>query len=313
MTWRPSAALSALHARAAFLAEIRAWFNKLGYLEVEVPAIALAPASDPWLDSFEVRSPGVQTPALYLLTSPESYLKRLLARDGQPIFTLARAYRAEPRGVIHNPEFTLLEWYQPHAGFAASCEALQRFSRELGFGQPEVQTYRSLFESVYGRNPHQMTEPAANALIRAEIDPHWTDGSLDLALNLLFSTGCEPLCDNLLVTHFPAAQAAMSRTIRQDDDQVCLRVEWYLQGIEIANGYDELVDPREQRARAELDQHRRTELQRPAVPTDHALLAAVDAGLPPSYGIALGVDRLFCARMGFAQLADGLSFTDVTV
>ena len=137
MTWRPSAALSALHARAAFLAEIRAWFNKLGYLEVEVPAIALAPASDPWLDSFEVRSPVEQTPALYLLTSPESYLKRLLARDGQPIFTLARAYRAEPRGVIHNPEFTLLEWYQPHAGFAALCvRHCNDFRESSGLGSP---------------------------------------------------------------------------------------------------------------------------------------------------------------------------------
>ena len=313
MTWRPSAAFSALRARAAFLAEIRAWFNGLGYLEIEVPTLALAPASDPWLDSFEVMVPGSEEPVAYLLTSPEAYLKRLLARDVQPVFALARAYRAEPCGTMHNPEFTMLEWYQPHAGFDAMCPALQRFSRDLGFGEPEIRTYRSLFESVYGHNPHHMTDLAANALIRAEIDPHWTDGSLDLALNLLFSHGCEPLCDNVLVTHFPASQAAMSRTVRLDNDQVCLRVEWYLRGVEIANGYDELVDPAEQRDRAQLDQHRRAALHRPSVPMDHALLAAVDAGLPPSYGVALGVDRLFCARMGYTRLADGLSFTDVTV
>ncbi|NBS12314.1 MAG: hypothetical protein EBS77_06545 [Gammaproteobacteria bacterium] len=313
MSWRPSAALSALRARAAFLAELRAWFHGAGYLEVEVPSLALAPASDPWLDSFEVCPPGAQSPRLYLLTSPEAYLKRLLARDRVPVFSLARAFRAEPRGPLHQPEFTLLEWYQPHADFSGACDELQRLSEDLGFGRPERCSYRQLFESVYQRNPHRLSEAEANALIRDHIDPHWSNGSLEMALNVLFSEGCEPLCENMLVTHFPASQAAMSRTLEQDGDLVCLRVEWYLRGVEIANGYDELVDGEEQRKRASADQQRRAVLGRPVVPVDAPLLSAVDAGLPPSYGVALGVDRLFCARMGFTQLADGVSFTDVTV
>ena len=312
MTWRPLAALSTLEARSSFLAEIRGYFTAMGYLEVEVPTLALAPASDPWLDSFEVHSPGTTAPTHYLLTSPEAYLKRLLARDQRAIFCLARAYRAEPQARLHNPEFTMLEWYQPGGDFQAMCAELQALSVALGFGQPRIETYRSLFESVYSVNPHQLTADAADALVRQHLDRAGEMGSLDFSLNLLFSAGCEPRCDNVLVTHFPASQAAMSRLVDHQGDPLCLRVEWYLDGVEIANGYDELVDCKEQARRALADLAQRAELNRPSVPMDQLLLDALDAGLPASYGVALGVDRLFCTRMGLTTLSDGLSFRDIT-
>jgi elongation factor P--(R)-beta-lysine ligase len=312
MSWRPSAALEQLEARAALVDGLRQFFKVRGSLEVEVPAIAPAPASDPWIDSFKVIDPAGVTQG-YLLSSPETYLKRLLAAYKRPIHSLGKAYRANEQGHQHAVEFTMLEWYRlgDNDPFHAMISEIQDLIRTLTpFGAPVVCRYRDVFESAFGISPHQANAKQLSQLATPILGAK-TASSLDLdsLLNLLFSTEIEPGLTNHLVIDFPAVQAALSRIeVNEQGDSVAKRAELYLDGVEIANGYHELTDANEQRDRFIADQANRSRLHRPQVPLDEDLLAALTSGLPDSYGVALGVDRLVMACLGCQSLGECMTF-----
>lgn len=312
MTWRPTADVSALEARATLVDGLRQFFKARGSLEVEVPALAKAPSSDPWIDSFSVSDPAGQ-PIGYLLSSPETYLKRLLSQHPRPWHAFTKAYRANESGQQHAIEFSMLEWYRPDASdpYRALIDELTALvASESRFGVPEVVTYRSLFEAAFGLNPHavearDLAYPASEWVgpkVAASLDH-------DSLLNLLFSHGIEPSLENHIVIDFPEIQAALAQVQRSDQgDSVARRAELYMAGVEIANGYHELTDPQEQRTRFDTDRARRAQFHRPIVPTDEALLAALTAGLPDSYGVALGVDRWVMVNIGATELAECMSF-----
>ncbi len=312
MSWRPTAEHAALEARATLVDGLRQFFKHRDSLEVEVPTIARAPASDPWIDSFSVHDPAGASVG-FLLSSPESYLKRLLADQPRPLHAFTKAYRANESGAQHANEFSMLEWYRPGDAdpFAAMVDELTELvATQSRFGTPTVVSYRSLFEAELGINPHatdarELAYPASD-LVGAKTAASLDDDSL---LNLLFSHRIEPQLMNHIVVDFPEIQAALAQVaVSAEGDRVARRAELYLDGVEIANGYHELTDADEQRARFANDQVKRAQFHRPEVPTDEALLSALTAGLPDSYGVALGVDRWVMVNLDVGRLAECMSF-----
>lgn len=316
--WRPSASRAALERRAALLARIRAFFAERGVLEVETPVLASSPATDLHLHSLKTRvlCPGGER-ELFLQTSPEFAMKRLLAAGSGPIYQLARAFRDGEAGRLHNPEFTLLEWYRPgfdHHRLMDEVETLLEVT--LGCASAERRTYGELFAEHVGLDAHR-AEPAALARAAERLGVEVVGLGLeerDPWLHLLWSHAVEPRLGRgqpSFVLDFPASQAALAR-IRQGespkDPPVAERFEVYVEGVELANGFHELADAREQRRRFETDLAARVRAGLAAVPIDERLLAALEAGLPDCAGVALGVDRLAMLEAGASSLAEVLAF-----
>ena len=309
---RATASVTMLEARASLLARLRSFFEARQSLEVDVPVIALAPASDPWLDSFTVHDPaGIHIG--YLLTSPETYLKRLLSEYSCPLHSIGKAYRANEDGPEHAIEFTMLEWYRPtdvRPFEEMICEMQDLIETLTEFGRPEVISYRDLFFSAFGLNPHKAKVPD---LVRCAINLLGPKAvatmDLDSLLNVLFVTKIEPQLKNHIVIDFPIIQSALARIEIVNGESVTKRAELYIAGSEIANGYYELTDFIEQSERFEMDFQRREALHRPTLPMDQALLDALTTGLPESYGVALGVDRLLKVVTKVRTLSECMTFT----
>lgn len=313
--WRPTASIAALRLRARILTAIRNFFAERGVLEVETPLLGAATATSPHLRSLKTRCRWAGEAAghdLYLQTSPEAAMKRLLAAGSGPIFQICKAFRDGETGPLHNPEFSLLEWYRP--GFDAlalmnEVEAL--LERILHIAPVSRVTYREAFRQ------HAHLDPFAVPLSR--LRRHTMD--LGLARQTALSLDRDA-CLDLILTHqvqpclgqgatwirdFPVSQAQLAR-VRVDTPPVAERFELFIGGIELANGYLELVDSAEQRKRclADIDERRRLGL--PEVPLDRRLLQALEHGLPACSGIALGIDRLAMLAAKAAHLQAVLPF-----
>lgn len=311
--WRPSASLDTLRLRAAVLAKIRAFFAARGVLEVETPALSAATVTDLHLASLETRcrAEAAGELTLYLQTSPEFAMKRLLAAGSGPIYQVARAFRDGEAGRRHNPEFTLLEWYRPgldHHGLMDEMDAL--LGEVLGAAPAERLSYGELFAGRLGIDPHRATGAELEAAARAAGFTDALDLERDAWLDLLLSVVLEPGLGRgrpTFLYDFPASQAALAR-VRPGPPPLAERFEVYVEGMELANGFHELTDAAEQRHRFERDLERRRERGLPEVPIDHRLLAALAAGLPPCAGVALGVDRLVMLAAGVSSLAEVVAF-----
>lgn len=303
MNWQPSASLEILRARACVNRAIRRFFADRDVLEVETPLLCRSTATDPHLASFTVT---VQDETRYLQTSPEFSMKRLLAAGAGPIYQLCKAFRYEERGRLHNPEFTMLEWYRPGWTLGQLMDEVEALVRVVaGALQVQVQPFRHLTYSeawqwVLGVNPHQCSDQELLSVVNRHVNGDFKNLDRNGLLDLLMSHMVEPQLptSGTVVSAFPASQAALAKTsIQEDGSEVALRSELYLEGMEIANGYQELIDPEEQRRRFEADMAYRWEqgFSPVAMPTD--LLDAMFAGLPETAGVALGVDRLMMALL----------------
>ncbi len=301
--------------RADILARIRVFFAARGVLEVETPVLAHYPATDPQIHSLYARCAGPGVPAgetLYLQTSPEFAMKRLLCAGAGPIYQIARVFRDGERGRMHNPEFTLLEWYRP--GFdhhALMDEVAELVCAVLDLSAvSERLSYAEVFRIHLGLDPHAAPTAELAACARAhglDAPALDRDGWLDLLLSHLIQPrlgGERPL----FLYDYPASQAALAR-LRGDDPVVGERFELYLHGIELANGYHELGDAGEQRARFAQDNERRRAAGLPALPLDERLLAALAHGLPACAGVALGLDRLLMLAAGVRDIDEVMAFT----
>lgn len=301
LEWRPTATLENLRLRGWVLAAIRAFFAERDVLEVETPILSSATATDPHLDSLATRYTGPGAAAgqtLYLQTSPEFAMKRLLAAGSGPIYQLGKAFRNGEAGRRHNPEFTLLEWYRPGFDLRALMDEVEALIASLlGTPASERLSYAEAFIRYAGINPHAATVAELKRLatikklsesLRLAGDDR--DGWLDLLLTHLV----EPHLGKerpVFIFDYPPSQAALAR-IRPGNPSVAERFELYIDGIELANGYHELGDAREQQRRFEADWERRRSAGLPDTPVDGYLLAALEHGLPDCSGVALGVDRL---------------------
>lgn len=312
--WQPTASPELLQARARLNRTLRAFFEARGVLEVETPLLSHAIGTDPNLHpvtaTYEPYPHAPGTP-LYLQTSPEFAMKRLLAAGSGPIYQLCKAVRNGEQGPRHNPEFTMLEWYRPGFTLAQLMDEVEALVvAALGPRAFTRLTYRELFERQLGIDPHAIGDAELQALVARHIDLHEGETHRDTLLELLYSQVIEPaLQDAVFIHEYPATQAALARlTHDARGTAVALRFELVIGGMEIANGYDELVDATEQQRRFASDQALRRARGLPEHPVDTRFLAALQHGMPPCAGVALGVDRLLMLQCGARDIATVLAF-----
>jgi len=311
--WQPSAGLVALERRASLLARIRGFFAARQVLELEVPLLGRAGVTDLHIENLVV----ADDPAWYLQSSPEYFLKRFLAHHPHPVYSLGKAFRAGERGRLHHPEFTLLEWYRPGWDDDALIAEVAALLAELGAGADHCTLeYGTRFAAVVGIDAHgagdaELRERAAEAAGNAVA--HWREQPRSTCLDLLFSLQVQPRLPAglVFVTRYPACQAALARIERAPGGrEVARRFEVFLDGVEIGNGYWELTDAAEQRRRFAEDVAGRARLGKPERIPDGRLLAALEAGLPPCAGVALGVDRLLMSLLGAGHIREVLAFAE---
>jgi len=333
--FRPSASWNNLRLRAALLRRLRDFFEDRGYLEVETPLASADTVIDRHLDPFTtVLSPDPRRPAegktLYLQTSPELCMKRLLAAGAPAIYQVVRSFRNGESGRLHNPEFTLIEWYRPGDGMAEQMRELEELCRAIlekpVEGLPttgpklawpaERMTYQQAFERHLGVNPHrtsvaELKQAAAERNPSAELPALGDDR--DVWLDYLLTEIIEPHLGHgraTILYEYPASQAALARVRQDRPDQpaVAERFEIYIESIELANGYHELLDANLLRARNVSQNELRVADGKMALPPESRLLEAMDAGLPACAGVALGFDRLVMLAAGAKSLAEVLAF-----
>lgn len=313
--WRPLASADMLHRRAALLAAVRNFFAERGVLEVETPALCQAGVTDPNLSNPVVDcTVAGDARRFYLQTSPEYAMKRLLAAGSGSIYQVSKVFRDGEAGRLHNPEFTLLEWYRPgHDYEAIMDETAVLLHCVLGAAQPiHRMTYREAFQRFADLDP--LHEPDDTIARRAQaagavvVEPGsmQRDQWLDLLLGVLVAPRLG-LHGPVFLTEFPASQAALAR-LKPDDPAVAERFEVFIDGVEIANGFHELTDSTEQRRRFEQDLAIRRQRGLSSVPIDERLLSALEAGLPSCSGVALGLDRLLMVATGAKSLREVLAF-----
>jgi lysyl-tRNA synthetase class 2 len=310
-TWRPTATRLALTVRADMLRTIRNCFDRLGMLEVETPTLSHAGGTDVALASIEARVGGT---TCYLQTSPEFAMKRLLAAGYGDIWQIARAYRDHESGRLHNPEFTLIEWYRvglDHHALMREVDGLVRaaLADRRSLAAAQYLTYRAAYQRYAGVDPFAGSiDDLAAALSTRGIDvPDAMGSDRDGWLDLLMSTVVGPQLGKTAPTFiydFPASQAALARR----EGVVAARFELFLDGIELANGFHELTDAAEQHSRFDVDIAMRTERGLPLPRLDTHLLAALEHGLPACAGVALGFDRLVMRALGTTHIDDVIAF-----
>ncbi|WP_101925497.1 MULTISPECIES: EF-P lysine aminoacylase EpmA [Luteimonas] len=315
---RPSASFDALRLRARLNATLRAFFAGRGVSEVETPMLSQAGNTDPNVASFRTEFGGHVSAGLrtrWLRTSPEFPLKRLLAAGFGDCYELGRVFRDGEAGGRHNPEFTMLEWYRVGWGqhqLADETVALVQDALAIVDRRAEVvqTTYRALYLDTLGLDPMTASDAALQAALGdVQLD---SDGlTRDDWLDLLMTHRIQPAnpANRILVVHdYPASQCMLARVAERDGVPVAERFELYLGALELANGYHELADGAEQRARFERDHAVRGSRGDELPAIDDALLDALDAGFPDCAGVALGVDRLMMAMLGTARIADVIAF-----
>lgn len=318
--WRPTASLDAMRLRARLYASIRAFFAERDVLEVETPVLSVAGNTDPNIESFSLEFSGRTDGAprtRWLRTSPEFALKRLLAAGVGDCYELGRVFRNGEAGGRHNPEFTMLEWYRigwDHHRLIDETVALVQAALALVGRRADATTttFRDLYRERLGLDPFTADDAELRAALGdVEIDPAGLNR--DDWLDLLMTHRLQPGFDRdgiLVIRDYPVSQSALAkiRAGQGSEPAVAERFELYLGALELANGYHELTDADEQRARFVRD--RATRAMRGAVqpPLDDGLLAAMVSGLPACAGVALGVERLLMAMAETDRIADVLAF-----
>ncbi len=310
--WQPSANLYALQIRAEVLAKIREFFAIRKVMEVETPLLCKATVTDPHIESLSLI---YQHHKYYLQTSPEFAMKRLLAAGSGPIYQICKAFRAEEAGRLHNPEFTMLEWYRPgftHRDLMIEVDGLLR--RVLNCQVAKTISYQELFLQYCGFDPLTINLSSLKIYAKQnELAIHRPDDIEDVTtwLQLIMAHQIEPHLgfhdQPTIVIDFPQAQAALAK-LDKYNPLVAERFEVYWQGMELANGFHELCDANEQRQRFLEDNVRRKQRGLTEISLDEPFLNALTHGLPPCSGVALGIDRLVMAATQLSAINETLTF-----
>lgn len=323
--FRPTTTLDVLRLRAKLLAFTRRFFDEAGYFEVDTPILSHERVIDPNIEPFVV--PWSASERLFLQTSPEFAMKRLLASGADAIYQLGKVFRYGELGRLHNPEFTMLEWYRVGDTHHEQMDFVEKFvtafASEVGrqsasspqlsalITQPfERLTYDQAFErhagsKVLSRPTHEIEALARRLGVSApeSLLPEDRDGWL----NLLLAERVEPHLGHdrpTFVFDYPASQAALARVRGEGQTAVAERFELYVHGIELCNGYHELTDAAALRARIRHDASATEKF----IPEPVRLLAAMESGLPASSGVALGFDRLLMLSLGHDSVRQVIPF-----
>ncbi|MGR0278092.1 EF-P lysine aminoacylase EpmA [Marinomonas dokdonensis] len=298
--WQPSADLTTLQFRAAVLKKIRAFFDQLDVMEVDTQCLSLASITDPHIEvlTCHTRSVG-QDLTYYLQTSPEFAMKRLLSAGSGSIYQLGKVFRAEEIGRRHSIEFTMLEWYRvgfDHWQLMAEMEQLLRLLSADDALICERLSYRQAFIDHLAVDPFTAPLGELQQLAHQHTEYGLQEQDRDTLLELLFSSVIETRIGQqnpCFIHSYPPSQAALARHQEEESGQmVAARFELYWQGMELANGYYELTDAKEQQQRFKEDQVQRQQMGLAERQFDERLISALQAGLPECAGVALGVDRL---------------------
>ncbi len=311
--WRPSASQGAREARARLLRRLRDHFDLEDVLEVETPLMSSAATTDPNIDSAEVVCGAISG---FLHTSPEFAMKRLIADGCGDCYQIARVFRAGESGSRHNPEFTLLEWYRLGYTLADIGRDLVRvlsaaFGRELDC---DHWSYRDACRELGGFDAFDLNLPVLKARLADAGVPKpigLDDGQTDAWIDYAFSALVAPhFAGNrlTLVSGYPATQASLAAIEQTPDGAVALRTEAYMGELELANGFEELRDANEQRARFEAERQARLAVGQAAPPLDTHLIAALANGLPSCSGMAVGLDRVLMVLLGEPRIDGVLNF-----
>jgi lysyl-tRNA synthetase class 2 len=298
--------LENLHLRHSLMRFARAFFDAEGLLEIDTPAIVPCPGLDVHLDAVEVL--GMRAPR-WLHTSPEYQMKRLLTTGLPGAYQLGKAFRRGERGRLHEPEFCMLEWYRTFC----DAEQMMHDTEQLVAGAAQELCGGSVLKGVEGP---------------VDVRPPWDRISVEQAFARYAGVHLDDVLDDeerfyrllvdriepqlgrgraVFLTHYPARFASLAR-LYPDDPRFAERFEAYLDGVELCNGFSELVDPQEQRKRFERDQENREKLGRSVYPIDERFMAALQQGIPPSGGNALGFDRLLMLLCGAKHIEEVLAF-----
>ena len=305
--WRPSASIKNLQARSQLLWDIRQFFHERDMVEVQTPLLGRATVTDRYIESYAVADAG------FLQTSPEYFLKRLLAAGMPSCYQLASVFRDNEVGRWHNPEFTMLEWYR--LGYSAA-ELRQEVSELVNviLGEEEFETWsfrelilKQLAIDIDKRNSVQLDKLLSPPNNERGIQSH------EMYDFLYVCATTKKLPGRLFITNFPAENAALAKTCMVNGVEVADRFELLIDQLEIANGYDELLDAEELNHRMNRDNQLRSSAGLPMVSTDSKLLDAMQHGLPPCAGVALGVDRLCALKVQANSLKEVVAFTSETI
>jgi lysyl-tRNA synthetase class 2 len=315
VNWKPSATLAALHTRAALNRSIREFFIETNALEVELPILNHAPVADMNIEPIAVPASDVM-PSLYLHTSPEYSMKRLLCAGSGDIYALGKVFRAGEAGGRHNPEFTMLEWYRLGMDHQELMHEVADLLDEL-FNDSEIEledaplflTYQQAVIQYAGLDPFSATDDDIKALgielAGGDLELN-RDGWLDMIMSHKVEKAL-PKNQLVFIYNYPASQAALAKLNKDGSGKVIAeRFEVYLNSLELANGYHELTDSQEQRQRFEK------ELKGTERPIDEKLLVAMaddEAGLPDCAGVAMGIDRILMLQLGKKTIAEVISFS----
>jgi lysyl-tRNA synthetase class 2 len=279
--------------------QIRDFFIQRDYVEVETPVLVLSPGIDPHIDAIAVED------QLFLATSPELHMKRLLGMGMKKIFQLTKAFRKNEKGDLHNPEFNILEWYITDQDYGYLMDEVEALIRHLVMVANDQRiNHLKLDAATFPRYPvDELFETYAG----------WIP-SLNWDEERFFSDFIEKvkphICSKpaVIIYDFPASVASLSR-LKSNAPYQCERFELYLNGLEIANAFSELTDEQEQRTRFHTAQNRRKEMGKDVYPLDHKFLQILEKGLlPPCAGIALGLDRLIMALIGEHHIEKVMTF-----
>lgn len=316
--WPPTCSVAFLHQRAALYQTVRTFFIEKNVLEVETPILSNASSCDVNLDIFSTVTGGNITKArrLYMQTSPEFAMKRLLAAGAGSIYQIAKSFRQAESGRFHNPEFSLLEWYR--VGFDLEElmeEVLSLLIRCFGRKIPlKILTYQDLFQQITTINPHatNQQELINYAALQGNSEAATICGdSLSNALDYVFSQYIQPQLtkDQLyFVRDYPVCMAMLAKLDDKKTVVTAKRFEVYFNNLELANGYEELTDAKQQEQRFQQDIIEREEQKLETVPIDKHLIGALESGLPDCSGVALGLDRLLMLMEGARSIDEVLAF-----
>lgn len=317
INWQPTAEIATLKRRAQYLADIRLFFAQQDVWEVETPILSQAAPTAPYLDSFTTCYSSIgskQQQTYYLHPSPEFSMKRLLAAESGSIYQIAKVFRNGEWGKFHSPEFTMLEWYR--TDFTLSqlmAEVTALLQQVFSFKDFERLTYCRLFKQYLNINVLTCPDDDIQHCARQNITslPADFDADRDGWLELLMSDVMESQLGNCtFVYDYPPSQAQLATIVKdQSGNEVADRFELYIDGVELANGYNELLDADKLYQRFASDNQQRRQQNKPIIAIDENLLAAMQSGLPPCSGVALGLDRLMMLAMDKQAISQILSFS----
>ena len=316
--WQPSASVETLKLTARMLQSMRAFFAHRQVLEVDTPVLSTSAISDPHLQSFSTVFLGKP---YFLHSSPEFFMKRLLAAGSGDIYQLCKVFRDDEKGRIHNPEFSMLEWYRSGFDHQNLMDEIEQLIGHLygepiiGKAPPDIMriSYQQAFINALGVDPLRVDAAELKSITEKnniDIPIGMDEHNKDMWLDWLMTQSVAPSFDDksfTFVFDYPASQAALAK-ISLQDNRVAHRFELFYGELELANGFFELTDATEQRRRFEYENTLRVQQGMKAMPLDEYLLAALESGLPSCAGVAIGIDRLLMVLLGKNKLSEVLSF-----